>query len=98
MRKQIDHLSEMAHRPRVTIQVVSGSAGAYGGLSGAFAIASADASDTAVYLETGVQGMVIRDPKLINKASSMFDHLRAEAQPRSQTPEILSRAGEIWNE
>ena len=38
MRKQLEHLAEMAARPRVTIQVISASAGAYGGLSGAFAI------------------------------------------------------------
>jgi DNA-binding XRE family transcriptional regulator len=98
MRKQVDHLAEMAARPRVTIQVVAASAGAYGGLSGAFAIGTDNAADTVIYLETGVQGMVIRDPKLITRAASMFDHLRAEALPRSQTRDVLARAGEKWND
>jgi hypothetical protein len=98
MRKQIDHLAEMAARPRVTIQVVSASAEAYGGLSGAFAIGTDSAGETVIYLETGVQGMVIRDPKLITRAASMFDHLRAEALPRSQTLDVLARAGERWND
>jgi DNA-binding XRE family transcriptional regulator len=98
MRKQVDHLAEMAARPRVTIQVVSASAAAYGGLSGAFAIGTDAAADTVIYLETGVQGMVIRDPRLITRAASMFDHLRAEALPRSQTLDVLARAGERWND
>ena len=98
MRKQVEHLAEMAARARVTIQVVSAGAGAYGGLSGAFAIGTDDAAGTVIYLETGVQGMVIRDPRLISRAASMFDHLRAEALPRSQTLDVLARAGERWND
>jgi hypothetical protein len=98
MRKQVDHLCEMSQHPRVTIQVVPGSAGAYGGLSGAFAIGMDVTADTVIYLETGVQGMVVREPRLISRAASMFDHLRAEALPRSQTLELLSKAGERWNE
>jgi hypothetical protein len=98
MRKQIDHLAEMATRPRVMIQVVAAAAGAYGGLSGAFAIGADRTADTVIYLETGVQGMVVRDPRLITRAAAMFDHLRSEALPRSQTPEVLARAGAKWNE
>jgi transcriptional regulator with XRE-family HTH domain len=97
MRKQVDHLCDMSQRPRVTIQVVPASARAYGGLSGAFAIGTDEAHDTVVYLETGVQGMIVRDPKLIDRAASMFGHLRAEAIPRSQTLEFLAKAGERWN-
>jgi DNA-binding XRE family transcriptional regulator len=98
MRKQIEHLVAMAARPRVTIQVISAAAGAYGGLSGAFAIGTDSTADTVIYLETGVQGMVVRDPRLITRAASVFDHLRSEALPRSQTAEVLARAGEKWNE
>ena len=98
MRKQIDHLAEMAARSRVTIQIVSAAAGAYGGLSGAFAIGTDLTAETVIYLETGVQGMVVRDPTLIARAASMFDHLRSEALPRSQTPQVLARAGEKWND
>jgi hypothetical protein len=96
MRKQIEHLAEMAARPQVTIQVVAAGAGAYGGLSGAFAIGT-DSTGTVIYLETGVQGMVVRDPRLITRAASMFDHLRAEALPRYQTLDVLAKAGDRWN-
>jgi transcriptional regulator with XRE-family HTH domain len=98
MRKQLDHLAAMAARPRVTIQVIAASAGAYGGLSGAFAIGTGQGAETVIYLETGVQGMVIRDPTLITRAASVFDHLRAEALPRSQTLDLLAKAGERWTQ
>jgi hypothetical protein len=91
MRKQISHLAEMAVRPHVTIQVIAAGAGAYGGLSGAFAIGTDSAAETVVYLETGVQGMVVREPRLITRAASLFDHLRAEALPRSQTLDVLNK-------
>jgi Domain of unknown function (DUF5753) len=97
MRKQLEHLAEMAARPRVTIQVIAVGAGAYGGLSGAFAIGTDSAAETVIYLETGVQGMVVRDPRLITRAASVFDHLRAEGLPRSQTLDVLAKAGERWN-
>jgi hypothetical protein len=51
MRAQIDHLAAMAQRPHVTIQIVPASAKAYGGMSGAFAIADTP-DEMAAYLET----------------------------------------------
>jgi hypothetical protein len=81
----------MAARPRVTIQVIPAAAGAYGGLSGAFTIGTDNAAETVIYLETGVQGMVVRDPRLIGRAASVFDHLRAEALPRSHTHKFSQR-------
>jgi hypothetical protein len=95
MRAQIDHLAAMAQRPHVTIQIVPGSARAYGGMSGAFAIADTP-EETAAYLETGIQGMVVRDSKLVARAQSMFDYLKSDSDPRSRTLEFLNRAGEQW--
>lgn len=98
MIEQIEHITEVAQRPRFTVQIVPAAAGAYGGMSGAFAIADDAAHDTVVYLETGVQGMVVRDTKLVTRAVSMFDHLRAEADPRPHTLNFLAQAGERWNQ
>jgi hypothetical protein len=95
MRTQIEHLIDVSQRPRVTIQIVPASARAYGGMSGAFAIADAR-DETATYLETGIMGMVVRDPKLVTRATSMFDHLKSDADPRSRTQEFLERVGEQW--
>jgi DNA-binding XRE family transcriptional regulator len=95
MRAQIDHLAAMAQRPHVTIQIVPASAKAYGGMSGAFAIADTP-EEMAAYLETGIQGMVVRDFKLVARAQSMFDYLRSDSDPRSHTADVLARAGEQW--
>lgn len=64
----------------------------------AFAIGTDQGADTVIYLETGIQGMVVRDPTLIARAASVFDHLRAEALPRSQTLDLLAKAGERWTQ
>ena len=92
---QIDHLIAMSQRPRVTIQIIPASAKAYGGMSGAFAVADTH-DETAAYLETGIMGMVVRDPKLVTRATSMFDYLKSDADPRARTQELLERAGEQW--
>jgi hypothetical protein len=42
--------------------------------------------------------MTVRDPRLVGRAEYMFEHLRAEAVPRSQMLDLLKRAGERWNE
>lgn len=97
MRGQVDHLLKMAQRPHVTIQIVPDEARANGGLSGAFALASVGASDAVLYLETGVRGLIFRDPTLVERAVYVFEHLRAEALSRSQTIQFLSRTGEKWN-
>jgi transcriptional regulator with XRE-family HTH domain len=99
MREQMLHLVAMAQRPRVTIQVVPREAGAHGGQSGAFAVATMESDTVGVaYLETGVQGMTVREPELVSRAASMFDHLRAEAYPRSKTLEIFRQEGEKWEQ
>ena len=98
MRGQLDHLCDIARRPHVTIQVVPDDAAAYGGFSGAFATASAEPSDIAMYLETGVCGMTIREPGLVERGQFVFEHLRAEAIPKSKMLDLLTRAGERWDE
>ncbi len=96
MRGQLKHLSELARRPNVTVQVVPDDADAYGGLSGAFAIATVEPSGSLVYLETGLRGMTSEDPTMIRSAGQMFEHLRAEALAKRPTNDLLTEAGERW--
>ncbi len=79
MRSQLKHLAELSRRPNITVQVVPDDADAYGGLSGAFAIATVEPSGSVVYLETGLRGMTVQDPTMIKSAGQTFEHLRAEA-------------------
>lgn len=96
MRAQLKHLAELSRRPRITVQVVPDDADAYGGLSGAFAIATEETSGSVVYLETGLRGMTMHDPTMIKSAGQMFEHLRAEALAKRPTFDLLAEAGETW--
>ena len=56
MAMQLEHLLTMGARPNITIQVIPGAAGAYAGLTGAFAVAEVPGESPTAYLETGVSG------------------------------------------
>lgn len=90
MARQLEHLLVMGARSNVTIQVVPGAADAYAGLSGAFAVAEIPGEADAAYLETGIQGLTVRDPALVGKAARMFDDLRDEALSRPRSMELIA--------
>jgi len=90
MAMQLEHLLTLGARPNITIQVVPFAAGAYAGLSGAFAIAQIPGEADAAYLETGVQGITVRDSALVGSAARMFDDLRDEALSRSKSLELIA--------
>lgn len=96
MHAQLKHLAELSRRPNVTVQVVPDDSDAYGGLSGAFAIATVEPPGSVVYLETGLCGMTFEDPTMIKSAGQTFEHLRAEALAKRPTFDLLAEAGERW--
>jgi Domain of unknown function (DUF5753) len=61
MQAQLDRLAGLAGHPKMTIQVIPGSAG-HAGLLGAFTIADIDAKPPMVYLETAAEGQVTDSP------------------------------------
>lgn len=96
MHEQIEHLVSVASRPTVVLQIVPDTPDIAGALGGAFAIATEGAADVAVYSESIVQGSVHTDADLIARAVRVWDGLRADALPWSQTREFLDQAGERW--
>jgi len=90
MAMQLEHLLATGARPNITIQVIPGAAGAYAGLSGAFAVAEVPGESATAYLETGIQGITVRDPTLVSDAARMFDDLRDEALSRSASLELIA--------
>jgi len=93
MHDQLMLLADVADRPRVTFQVVPAEVGAHVGLSGAFAIASADGTST-VYVEGPNQGQVTDAPSMVATVSATFDILRAEALPRGPSRDLIGRVAE----
>jgi len=96
-RDQLEHLADLAERPKVTIQVVPAAVGAHVGLLGAFAIATFDHGPGIVYMESPDQGQTTDKHATVTKVSLTFDTLRAEALPRGASREmILKVAEEKW--
>ncbi len=95
MAMQLEHLLTMGARPNITIQVIPGAAGAYAGLTGAFAVAEVPGESPTAYLETGVQGITVRDPTLVSSAARMFDDLRDEALSRSRSLELIAEVEKL---
>jgi transcriptional regulator with XRE-family HTH domain len=93
---QLKHLAELSHRPNVVVQIVPEDADAYGGLSGAFAMATVEPSDSVVYLETGLRGLTTQDPTMVRNAAQTFEYLRADALSTRQTQDLLAEVGEKW--
>jgi hypothetical protein len=96
MCEQIEHLLTVGSRPSVMIQIVPDVPGVAGALGGAFAIATEGTADVAAYTDSIVKGGVYTDPDLIARAVRVFDGLRADALPWTQTQDLLEKAGERW--
>jgi hypothetical protein len=96
MCEQVQHLLAVGSRPSVILQVVADTSAVAGALGGAFAIAAEGTADVAAYAESNIQGAVYTDPDLIARAVRVFDCLRADALPWTQTQDVLRKAGERW--
>lgn len=93
MYDQLMHLTDVADRPKITIQVVPGDVGAHVGLLGAFATASVD-GEGIVYLESPDQGQTTKAPSVVEKLTATFDTLRAEALPRGASHDLIKKVAE----
>jgi Domain of unknown function (DUF5753) len=93
---QVQHLLAVGGLPSVMLQVVADTVAVAGALGGAFAIATEGTADVAAYAESNIQGAVYTDPDLVARAARVFDGLRADALPWTQTQDLLRKAGERW--
>jgi hypothetical protein len=96
MCEQVEQLLIVGSRPSVMIQILPDTPAVAGALGGAFAIATEETADVAAYTDSIVKGGVYTDPDLIARAARVFDGLRADALPWTQTQDLLRKAGERW--
>jgi transcriptional regulator with XRE-family HTH domain len=95
LRRQLKHLAEMATRPGVTVQIVPVSAVTFG-LLGGFVLAQLHGQVDTVYLETALRGHVTAQPGDVTAISSCYEGIRAEAQPKGLSLEIIrARLAEV---
>ena len=93
MRSQLYRLAEVAEHPKTTIQVIR-AAGAHAGLLAHFVIADLDARPPVVYLETAAEGHVTDSPSVAAHVALSFDRLRAEAESRAASRDLIRKVAE----
>jgi len=96
MHDQLLHLAEMSERPNVTIEIVPLSAGAHGGLLGAFAIAEAEETARVGYLETVTEGFIVESASVVSEIMLTFDTLRSEALTRGASRDLIMKRAEEY--
>jgi transcriptional regulator with XRE-family HTH domain len=96
MRHQLQHLLEVARRPRVTIQVLPFALGAHAGLRGPFVLLefpSADDPDV-LYLENRLGGdrTFVDEPETTSQYRAMFWEMEDQASKPDELDEYVQRA------
>jgi transcriptional regulator with XRE-family HTH domain len=89
MAGQTRHLAAVARLPRVTIQVVPGTA--HAGLLGGFTV-----TDKAAYAESVVRGQVFEVDGTIADLSMRFDTLRGSACSVRDSIALMEQAADLW--
>ncbi len=97
MREQVRHLVKLGSTlPRVRIQVVPMSAGAYVGLGGPFVIATSLPGDDLVYLAGQRHGQVIDRGDYVRQVVEVWESIRGEALSQQQSLDLMADVAETW--
>ncbi|MEU9883938.1 Scr1 family TA system antitoxin-like transcriptional regulator [Sphaerisporangium sp. NPDC051011] len=92
MREQLMHLLDIARLPEVTIQIVPSTVRAHCGMAGGFIIAERNGHPYAAYTDAQPFGRTFDDRRLIAELVRLYDALRAEAVPFSQSLRLIEEA------
>ena len=92
MEAQVTHLTDMTHRPGITVQVIPYEAGAHPGMPGSFVYMEfKDRADPdLVYIDTMAGDLFLESETDLRQYATMFDHLRAAALSPGETLNLLT--------
>jgi transcriptional regulator with XRE-family HTH domain len=93
MRQQLRHLTELAAKKNIRLQVLPFASGEHPGMSGAFTIIRfSDASDPdVVFIENPLRDLYLEEPHELEQYSLMFDHISAAAMSTEESSAFLER-------
>jgi transcriptional regulator with XRE-family HTH domain len=93
MRKQLDHIAEMAKLPHVNVQVLPFGAGVHPAMDGSFEILGfPEPTDPAVvYLENQAGSLYLEEEAEIGRYERMFSHLIAKALDPEESRRMIAR-------
>lgn len=93
MNAQLEQLTERAELPHVTLQVLPYEAGGHPGMAGAFVIlqfGEPSATDV-IYIESQGGDLFLESEIDINRFTTVFEHLRAQALPPAASVSFIRR-------
>ena len=93
MYRQLLYLIEQGQLPNISIQVVPADCGANAGCVGAFTIASVVGTPD-VLLSNAVEDVTTEQESTVHKAQAVFDWVRSDALPRTQSLELIAKVAE----
>jgi len=93
MRRQLDHIAEMAKLPHVNVQVLPFSAGVHPAMDGSFEILGfpESADPAVVYLENQAGSLYLEEEAEIDRYERMFSHLIAKALDPEESRRMIAR-------
>ncbi len=93
MRKQLDHIAEMAKLPHVNVQVLPFGAGVHPAMDGSFEILGfpEPADPAVVYLENQAGSLYLEEEAEIDRYARMFSHLIAKALDPEESRRMIAR-------
>ena len=97
MATQTERLVKLAHRPRISIQMLPADR-PNPGLHGAFVIAETDQPPAIVYLENAYVGQVSEAPDTAEEMTALFDAIRTEALTGSASLAMIEEYAQQWND
>ena len=99
MHDQLIHVTELAERPYVCVQVVPTAVGATAGLSGAVNLASGDGSPDVLHTDAVPEGHTAESRSLVRGAGVAFERIRGYAMPRAQSRDLIMEvSNELWKQ
>lgn len=94
MRKQLDHIAEIAELTHVTVQVLPFSSGVHPAMDGAFRILGfpEPTDPDVVYQESQMGGLYLERPEEVERYTMMFNHLMAKALDPGESRKLIAQA------
>ncbi|MGV9599921.1 DUF5753 domain-containing protein [Streptosporangium sandarakinum] len=97
MRRQLQAILEAVESPRIGVQIIPLTPGVTTGILGGFVIAQLPEDSDAVYIQSAINGHVTSRPEDVDAVRSRYDILRAEAQPRHVSLNLIREAEKLWS-
>ncbi|GAA4187034.1 helix-turn-helix transcriptional regulator [Streptosporangium oxazolinicum] len=93
---QLHYLLELSQHPRITVQVVPTAAGSISGMMSAFALARLRDGSEVVSADSVLSGQVTGDHEAVARLKQRYDSIRADAQSKNITQQIIEDAIRQW--